>query len=328
MKHTHRMAQFSKRLQDLMQRAEVSDTELARRIDSNRLTVWRWREAVALPREETIHRLKAGLWWQDHLGQKHELSNEELSQLRIAAGYYDLAREGDPDRVEQTDRCKVYSNRYSPGAFPSGWSKRLIELEQSVPGSISTMWNTLSSITRPAAFYQGAYKRNLYTQEKVESYMLLHEARQEKFRERLETSPVRHLYSKTGIEQFLTETSPAIEGRPAWDFWPVPREILAKQLDTILEWLDTYDNFEVRLREKDIPANVTILSHDHILIEFSHFSSLRTGYINGIELAGAGDYAQFAKQFDDFWADRETGQSRQKVIASLNQLRKGVTQRH
>src|SRR5437879_136446 len=157
MKRTQRLARFSKLMQTFMERAEVNDTELSRRIGLSRLSVLRLREGHSLPKEETIRQLKTGLRWVDNMGIVRELTDAELTDLRIAAGYHEAGSQSEANRAEPTDHCIVYSNWYSPDGFPSRWSMRVIELERSVPGSIYTMWNMLPSITRSSDFYAGAY---------------------------------------------------------------------------------------------------------------------------------------------------------------------------
>ena len=172
MKQDQRRRLFSSALTEFMNRAGIGDTELARRIGVARLTVRRWREGNNLPNEETIRKLKSGLRWLDSTAAIHELTNEEVEQLLVTAGrqHLPVRQDVEAERTTSTDRCIVYSARYSPVLFPSRWSTRMIELERSVSGSLYMMWSTLPSITRSPAFYQGAYSRELFQRDKVEAY--------------------------------------------------------------------------------------------------------------------------------------------------------------
>jgi hypothetical protein len=90
--------------------------------------------------------------------------------------------------------------------------------------------------------------------------------------------------------------------------------------------LDAYENFEIRLRETEVPGNITILSNNIVLIEFSLAASLQTGNnTNGLELIGETTTAQFTNQFDSFWADKDTVKSRREVIRWLKQLKSSYT---
>ncbi len=316
MKQGQKRARVGELMTRFMDRAEVGDSELGRRIGMSRVTVARWHGGEAVPQEESIRKLKTALRWVDSTGVVRELDDSEVDELRVAAGYHIAPPQPEMNRAERTDRCIVYSSRYAPDAFPSQWSNRVIELERAIPGSIATMWNTLPSITRPPAFYSGAHKRDIYRQDKVEAYMAAHEARQQGFLKRLEGSYVRHLYSKKGVDSFLGGASAG--GRPEWDFWRLPRPVLVKQLDMILDWMDRYENFEVRYRESDVPGNVTIIGHDVVLTEFSLYSSLRTtDNINGLELIGTAASVQFTKQFESYWSDKETVKKHEDVTAWL-----------
>ena len=87
--------------------------------------------------------------------------------------------------------------------------------------------------------------------------MAAHANRQKQLIERLKVSEVHHLYSLSGIEDFLSGDSKGL--RPPWDFWNVPRPILAEQFDNILTWLHEYENFEVRLRTTALPETWLLL---------------------------------------------------------------------
>ena len=320
MRREQRRMRFRAVFTRFMERADVGDTGLARRVDVARLTVRRWREGQALPSEETIRRLKSGLHWLDSAGVTRELTEPELDELLIAAGYYRAPppQDGETDRITPTDRCVAYTHRYASNRFPSRWSTRIIELERSLPGSIYTMWNMLPSITRSPEWYIGGYEHGVYERERVEAYMDLHAARREAFLRRLETSEVQHLYSLKGINDVLSGATEI--HRPLWDFWHPPKEVLAAQFDSILAWLD-FDNFEVRLRPS-VPGNVIIIGLDVVLTEFSRASATKTAdNITGLEIIGADAAVQFTKQFRSFWSDEETVKNRDEVIRELRTLR-------
>jgi hypothetical protein len=315
-KREKRRQLFSARLQKFMERAEVGDNELGKRIDVSRLTVRRWREAESLPDEEMIYKLKQGLSWVDSGGVIHELTDAEVRQLLVAAGYLHLPVSPEPDvedRVTWTDRCVVYTHRYSHEGFPSKWSSRIMELERLVPGSIYVMNTTLPSITRISEYYEGAYKSGMYGREKVEAYMVAHETRQQEFLQRLQSAEVRHLYSIKGIENYLSN---------AWTSWKQPNKLLRAQLTKLLAWLETYENFEVRLRETNVPGDVNIIGYDVVLVEFSpEWATLPNEAIHGLEIVGASAAVQFTKQFSSFWTDRATIKDRRRVIRELQRLR-------
>src|SRR5215216_2266092 len=123
MKLDKRQQRFSAGLNKLIERAEVSDTELGRRISMTRLTVQRWRKGETLPNDEAIRKLKLGLRWVDSGGVIHELTDAEVRQLLVAAGYLQasLHANADFDQITRTDRCVVYTHRYLPEGFPSRW---------------------------------------------------------------------------------------------------------------------------------------------------------------------------------------------------------------
>jgi hypothetical protein len=320
MRREQRLLKISELIQAYMKRSDVNDTELGRRIGITRISVRRLRLGEVLPKEETIRKLKFGLQWINNEGVIQELTDDELTTLRNVAGYFEPASQIYSNRTENPDHCIVYSHHHAPDAFPSRWSMRIIKLERVMPGNIYTMWSTLPSITRSPDYYAGAYKQSHYHQDKVEAYMLAHESRQEAFFKRLETASVRHLYSKKGVEDTLRGLSTG--GRPHWHFWHIPPHVLTKQLDNLLEWFDRYDNFEIRLRETEVPGNITILSNTIVMIEFSLSASIQTANnTNGLELVGAATTAQFTNQFDNYWADRETIKDRGEVVRWLNQLK-------
>jgi hypothetical protein len=203
-----------------MKRAEVNNSQLGQRAGITRSSVRRLLLGEMLPKEETILKLKIGLRWQDETGVWRELTNDELTKLRNAAGYHNTVFQLESDDIERPDRCIVYSSRYAPNKFPNQWSMRIIELERAVEGNMYTMWGTLPSITRSPDFYISAYEQSTYHQDKVEAYMTAHKTRQEAFLYRLETSTVRHLYSKKGSRRCFQRvikrraTSVAILGYP------------------------------------------------------------------------------------------------------------------
>ena len=271
-------------------------------------------------RGDSLARLKAGLRWSDGTGTVHELTDEELSSLLNAGGYEHNYLVADATSATPTDHCVVYTNRYAPSIFPSRWSMRIIELEKSIPGSIRQMWNTLPSITRSAEFYIAAYARGLYDQAQVEAYMAAHEARREEYIARMRVGTVQHLYSTEGVSQFLE--NPLSGLRPPWDTWPVSHKTIVTQIRTLLEWLETPElHFEVRLRERGVPANLAILSHDVVIVEYPLAASLQTGdNINGLQIVGAAAVTRFMKQFDSFWADQATMKPHADVIRWFKQL--------
>jgi len=134
-----------------------------------------------------------------------------------------------------------------------------------------------------------------------------------------ERREVHHLYSKKGVEDYVHGVSTGT--RAAWDFWPIPKDVLREQLDTILSWLER-DNFEIRLRETGVPGNITVLGLDVALIELSVASSVVTGdNITGLELIGSASSVEFTKQFRSFWADEKTIKKRDQVSNWLTGLR-------
>ncbi len=308
-----------------MDRADVGDTELAQRMDVSRVTVHRWREAESLPREETVRQLKTELRWVDDAGVVRELADAELDELLVAAGYHTAPTQPQGDRSIQAERCTVYAASYTPETFPSSWSRRVIELERGLAGSLYTMANTLSSITRSAGFYRGAYESGLYQQDQVKAYMALHEQRQQAFLKRLETTEVHHLYSQQGVETFLRHGMR--ESGSTGNVWNVVGEILVEQLERTISWLEEYENFEVRLRPFEVAGNLTIIGHDVVLVSLSPSISLMAAdSVTGLELAGADAAVQFTKQFRSLWADQGTTKGRQEVIGWLGKQREQVLQ--
>ncbi len=316
MKRAQRRSDFKAVLTELIHRAEVTDTELARRLDVARLTVRRWREGESLPNEESVRRLRGALRWVDH-GTVRELSDDELERLLTAAGYHAAPTSVEADRTAATDRSVVYTHRYGKDLFPSQWSSRLIDLEHSISGSIYTMWGMLPSITRSPEFYVGGYENGLYNEDNVRAYMAAHAKRQDAFLHRLRVSEVHHLYSIQGIRNFLSGAT-AIS-TPLWEWWDTPKDVIKQQFDNVFSWLD-HPNFEVRLRP-NVPGNMIIIGLQTVLVEFTHTSRTRTSdNVTGLEIVGPDATVQFTKQFRSFWADEETLKDRDKVIRELKSL--------
>jgi hypothetical protein len=323
MKGLHRRSLFTTAFAEFFERAGGNETEVARRAGVARLTIRRWREGESTPNEASVHKLRTGLSWVDDGGQPRELTDEELGRLLTAAGHHAiamLASPTEPDRAASTDRCTVYTHRYSRESFPSQWSTRVIDLEASIAGSIYTMWGVLPSITRSPEFYVGGYENGMYDREHVESYMAAHRVRQAAFLKRLQESEVHHLYSMTGVRAFLSGAS-AIS-TPLWEWWETPNQVIRQQFENVLTWLDNCPNFEVRLRPT-VPGNVTIIGLNTVLVEFTHTARTRTSdNVTGLEIVGPDATVQFTKQFRSFWADEETIKDRDKVIRELRRLQR------
>jgi transcriptional regulator with XRE-family HTH domain len=171
MERDQRRSQVGKLIKTFKKRADVNEAELARRSGLTRSSVRRLLQGEVLPKEETIRKLKTGLRWVDDTDVIHELSDDELSTLLNAAGYIEAPLKQVEDPIEHPDRCFVYSYWNAPDLFPSRWSARIIELELSEMGNMSTMWNSLPNLTHSREYYVGAYERGLYRQDKVEAYI-------------------------------------------------------------------------------------------------------------------------------------------------------------
>src|SRR2546423_920794 len=87
MKTSTRHMRFGALLSEFMDRAQVGDSELARRLGKARLTVRRWRVGESLPTKDNLDELRAGLRWVDSSGVIRELDLAELRRLETAAGY-------------------------------------------------------------------------------------------------------------------------------------------------------------------------------------------------------------------------------------------------
>ena len=303
---------FSRLLDAFMRRAGVGDSELARRLERPRLTVHRWRRGSTLPKPEAIASLRQALRWVDGTGRVVPLDDAELMQLQVAAGLVpDLSDAQRPDRIEPSDRCVVYSYRYARTTFPPRWSLRVIELEQTVPGSLYLMLTGLPVIARPADYYAADYYVQRYSRALVDSYREVHRRRQEAFLARLEESVVRHVYTRQEAEHYL-RTGQSVQADPAEDtmgprLHVAPREVVREHVDTILRWMERYPCFEVALTDRPVPLNVTILGHDVVLLDPTQSMALLPGAnIMGLEIIGRGAAAQFTEQFDAIWADRAT----------------------
>jgi hypothetical protein len=150
--------------------------------------------------------------------------------------------------------------------------------------------------------------------------MAAHQARQDEFLTRLESSEVRHLYSVKGIEDSLSGTSTG--SRPLWDYWRASSDILMKQFDNIFKWLEQYRNFKIGLREAGVCGNEIVIGHDVVLVEFSRAWSIESAdTIQGLEIVGADAAVQFTKQFSSYWADKKTIPDKSEVIQQLQRLR-------
>lgn len=310
---------FGALLQQFMQRARIGDTQLARRIGKAPLSVRRWRLGQTNPAEDTIEALKWGLSWGDSAGTVRVLTDAEILSLRMAAGYLPrLAAAHEQDRIEPTNRCLVYSYRYSYTVFPSKWTARISDLERSVSGSLYLMVNGLSADTRPPTYYATDYYRHRYAPNLVDAYMVFHQEAQKALIDRFEHSVVKHIYTRKDVEDYLTtgkdELAYAPEDSQSAPSQKVSDDVLKKQLDTILAWLE-YPNFQVALTMRPVPVNAMVLDHDLVLLEPRQSANLLSGdNIMGLEIIGGGAAAQFAEQFDAIWADAGTLNGKGEVI--------------
>src|SRR3954454_2618066 len=77
---------FGGELEQLMLRAEVWDTALARRLEVSRSEVFRWRTGRSLPSRHNLARLQAALHWFDN-GTRTPLEPAEWDRLLVLAGH-------------------------------------------------------------------------------------------------------------------------------------------------------------------------------------------------------------------------------------------------
>src|SRR5258708_9793114 len=108
MEREERLRQVSELMNFFVKRADVNNMELDRRTGITRSSVRRLLLGEMLPKEETIHKLKTGLRWQDETGVWRELTNDEITKLRIAAGYHDATSHLNTDKTHRPDHCIVY----------------------------------------------------------------------------------------------------------------------------------------------------------------------------------------------------------------------------
>jgi hypothetical protein len=220
------------------------------------------------------------------------------------------------DKVEPADRCVAYSIRYSPSAFPSRWSWRVMEVEESSTGGVNTMWRGLPSITRPATFYTSSYYRSHYESGLLDAYAGAHKKRQELFERRLKDSPVQHIYERSQVEDYFTGDSSEPRLKSMRDF-------ASAQIEQVLTWLHCFpDTFDVALTSRILPANITIVANEVVLLEFPQWSNLSTtgGNLMGLEIFGSGAVLRFKDQFEAIWYDKNTTRERKDVTRQLESL--------
>ena len=100
---------FGVLLEQLMLRAGIWDTALARRLGASRSEVFRWRTGRAMPTRRNLERLESALQWSSN-GTPMPLEPAERDQLLVLGGHGIPWRTSGPDernRVELPDRCAV-----------------------------------------------------------------------------------------------------------------------------------------------------------------------------------------------------------------------------
>src|SRR3954453_2865675 len=151
---------FGAHLEQLMLRAGIWDTGLARRLGASRSEVFRWRTGRAMPSRRNLERLQNALQWSSN-GTLMPLESAEWDRLLVLAGHGIPRPSNGPDarnRVELPDRCAVYAYQYEQRSFPTEWARRIMEIEREIQGGMHCM------LYRPPTFLRPDSMTRMYAQ--------------------------------------------------------------------------------------------------------------------------------------------------------------------
>lgn len=306
-------------LTDLMKRSKLKQSDLARRVGKSRYTVGRWiREGARLTEDDIAILKKAFIYVED--GVLREPSDQEMFYLRLHGR---CLLDVEPmtvdrpinDRSADVDQCTVYSTSYTPQAFPSRWSRRLVEAEHETDGNIYLLADNLAPATRPADFYEHSFHREFYDSTIVDLYSQEWRDYLRFFeRERLNDVVIQHVYERAGLNAW-------VHGEGAdWRDRYVPLDIRLQQLRTLLGWIEE-DKIEVALTTRTVPSCFKIVGHQTVLLEFTQGSRfLKRANLLGLEIRGTLAVQQFKDQFDSIWKSGETERDQARVVQDLQSM--------
>ena len=290
---------FGEVLEQLMLRANVWDTALARRLGASRSEVFRWRTGRALPSRRNLERLQNALQWSAD-GSPMPLEPAEWDQLLVLSGHGIAWRTSGPDernRVELPDRCAVYAYQYEQRSFPSQWSRRATEIEREVQGSMHCM------LYRPPTFLRPDSITRLYTHwydaDIVDRYVEDLDERRALWEKRVAEYEVRHIYSKQMLAGYISSRT--------WQGHQLTPEQVHDHMMLLLDLLDRhYPNFAIGLDEDVLPFDATIVGHEVVLLRLRHAHMVNAAgwTIFGMEMSGLSVVKTFSQAFDRTWGKR------------------------
>jgi hypothetical protein len=294
-----RTASFGELLEQLMLRAKVWDTALARRLGASRTEVFRWRTGRALPSRRNLERLQQALQWSAE-GTMMPLEPAEWDRLLVLAGHgMPLSADGldQRNRVELPDRCAVYAYQYEQRSFPTQWSRRAMEIEQQIQGSMHGMLYRPPTFLRPDSVTR-LYK-HWYDEDVVERYVQDLAERRRRWEQRIEEYEVRHIYGKAALADYLRSRR--------WQGHQLAVDQIREQAEMILDLLDRYyPNFSIGLDDDPLPFDATIVGHEVVLLRLRQANTVNAAgwTIFGMEMSGLSVVKTFSQAFDRTWGKR------------------------
>lgn len=290
---------FGDLLEQLMLRATVWDTALARRLEVSRSEVFRWRTGRSLPSRRSLERLQGALHWSDN-GSLIPLDAAEWDRLLVLAGHGQPRPSNGPDernRVELPDQCAVYAYQYERRSFPSEWSRRSTAIEREIQGSMHCMLHRPPTFLRPSSITR-LYEQ-WYDPDVVDQYVLDQADRLQRWERRIEEYEVRHIYSKQALSTYLRSR--------IWQGHQLTAEQIGEQVDLLLGLMDRhYPNFSIGLDEDALPFDATIVGHEVVLLTLrqAHMVNAQGWTIFGMEMSGLSVVKTFSQAFDRTWGKR------------------------
>ena len=303
---------FGEALEQLMLRAKVWDTALARRLGVSRSEVFRWRTGRAIPSRRNLERLQHALQWAAD-GSLAPLEPSEWDELLVLAGHGIPWRTSGPDernRVELPDRVAVYAYQYEQRSFPSQWSRRYAEIEREVQGAMHGMLYRLPTFLRPDSVTR-LYER-WYDADVVERYIADLDERRQLWEKRVAEYEVRQIYSKQSLANYIRTR--------VWQGHELTHEQVREHLMLLADLLDRYyPNFAIGLEEDPLPFDATIVGHEVVLLRLrqAHMVNAVGWTIFGMEMSGLSVVKTFSQAFDRTWGKRTVAKDPGEVRAWL-----------
>jgi hypothetical protein len=304
------VSSFGPTLERLMLRAGAWDTTLARRIGVSRSEVFRWRTGRAVPSPRNLARLEHALRWPSENGLQ-ELTTQEQDLLRTLSGHTSLDVGHAPElsnRVELPDRCTVHAYQYAPRNFPSQWARRMSQIERTVQGAMHCMLQRPPSFMRPDSVTQ-IYTR-WYDEDVVQQFVDDLRERREEFERRVSEYEVRHIYSKSELQEFLRTRR--------WQDVELTPEQMREHVAMIVGPLDEYyPNYAIGLDDDPLPFDAMIVGHEVVLLTLREANMVNAAgwMIFGMEMTGLSVVKTFSQAFDRTWGKRTVVRDPQQVKA-------------